>query len=171
MKVLQSVEAFAAGIAADVVHRNEAVVVVERRVLHAFGHHAPGELLPAHHEREPFVALRFDIARRIEQQDALEKDEETIVERRSAACARTSDRLLEKNAIARGRAVIAHVRSIDAQAGGDFGERGSEVDRREVARVAIGHGHRGEALTQRPHLAGEELLDHLLLFLVADVGE
>ena len=75
VKLLQPVEIFAAGIAADIVHRYEPVVVVERRVLHAFGHDASGELLPAHDEREPFVALRCEVFRRIDEQHPVEKNE------------------------------------------------------------------------------------------------
>src|SRR5205085_3198470 len=94
MKISNRIEPDPARLAPDVIHRDEAVVVVERRVFHAFGHHAAGELLPPHDELEPLVTLSADVRRRLDEQYELDEVEQSRIDLTARPVARICDRSL-----------------------------------------------------------------------------
>src|SRR5450759_696229 len=61
VEVVKSLESHGFGAAANVVHRDQAIINVERRIFDAFGHDRSRDLLPAHHEPQSvFVVLQIE---------------------------------------------------------------------------------------------------------------
>ena len=119
-------EAELAGIAADVVQRDEAVVSVERGVLDAFRRDRRRELLHLHREivdalSQPGVCI---LGRFGEQHAAHELENRRVG--RVAAAARLRDRPVDVAPVLRRRRVD-DVRAIDRKARDDFGERVAQV--------------------------------------------
>ena len=121
--------------------------------------------MPAHDERQAVVA------RRIDEQRSLQEREHPLIDRRAGALAGADERARNRQSIGVAHVEITDVGAIHLEARGHFGERRGELTRREITRVAVEHRQRRQLLAEGAHLAGEQLVDHLLLSLICDVRE
>jgi hypothetical protein len=116
------------GVAAHFVERHQAVEGVERRVLHAFGHRRPGQLLEAHHQ------LGLEVASDTPQQDVAEEIEKIRIEVRADGFGRLDRRGRIPHVIVLHLVVLcSYVGTVYWEAGGHLAQRLVQLMARVVA--------------------------------------
>src|SRR5579864_8847530 len=139
MEILDADTEFA-GISADLIQRNEAVIAVEGGVFDSLRHDGSRHLLEFHGEAgdSAFVPARFT-AVNVEQQDAANEIKDAQIGR-SASFSSRSDCLLYILAVLGGDFAVGNVGAIHGKACNDFAQRAPQAVEREVTGTAVGQG-------------------------------
>ncbi len=151
------------GIAADFVERDQAVVLVERGVFGALGHHRAGRLLKTSDEAQPVGQVQ-GVGAVAQQQGVADEVENRRVGARVAALG-LGHGLLDRQAIvlARGASFRVDIGPIDAQSGDDFADDERQAVQGEVAMAAVTAGDVAQEIAQLVDFAGQrDEHDHFL---------
>ena len=151
------------GVAADLVERDQAVVLIERGVLGAFGHDGPGGLLETSDEPEP-VLERMPVSLVAEQHCVAHEVEDGWIRARVAALC-FGDGLFDRDPVLVGCPPCpgVDIRPVDAERSDDFANGERQAVEREVAMAPVAVGDVFEQVTELVDVAGErDEHDHLL---------
>ena len=158
-------------ISAHLIQRQQRVVHVQRRILHAFCHDRTGELLPVHHKRQPRLTLPSQHVRWIRQQQHLAQKIKTRDVEVWFALPRFRQRPLDKFPRFRRHIQAANIRAVRRHARGNLNQRFEQTGTRQFPRIPVLRRQFAELPPQRTHLHAQQRAHHQFFLLVQDIGK
>ena len=159
--------AIVAGLAADLVERQQAVEAIQRGVLDSLGGDRRGDLLELHGEGTHAAAQLIGWRRQLQQQRRTYEIEHRRLGR-GAAPPGAGDRPFDVAPVAVGNR-CRDVSPVDRETGDDVRERGPQAVESEVARAPVGTRDPRQLVGSDVQLRGQRAAQHQLLALVRHV--